>query len=139
MHDRRLATGEDLYAAAERFAFTAKRLVALPEREQKRKARPAWLSLRFGKVELARPRKTRDRNLPESVSLTLVEVVERDAPTGTEAVHWRLLPTPNMACNNAPRPPPLPILPSPRRRFGVVLKLNSLVSWRARTCRPLTA
>jgi hypothetical protein len=93
MHDRRLATGEGLYAAAERFAFTAKRLVALPEREQKRKARPAWLSLRFGTVELARPRKTRDRNLPESVSLTLVEVVERDAPTGTEAVHWRLLTT----------------------------------------------
>jgi hypothetical protein len=93
MHDRRLATGEDLYAAAERFAFTAKRLVALPEREQKRKARPAWLSLRFGTVELARPRKTRDRNLPQSVSLTLVEVVERDAPTGTEAVHWRLLTT----------------------------------------------
>jgi len=93
MHDRRLATGESLYAAAERFAFTAKRLVALPEREQKRKARPAWLSLRFGQIELARPRKTRDRNLPESVSLTLVEVVERDAPTGTEAVHWRLLTT----------------------------------------------
>jgi hypothetical protein len=93
MHDRRLATGEDLYAAAERFAFTAKRFVALPEREQKRKARPAWLSLRFGTVELARPRKTRDRNLPQSVSLTLVEVVERDAPTGTEAVHWRLLTT----------------------------------------------
>ena len=27
------------------------------------------------------------------MSLTLVEVVERDAPTGTEAVHWRLLTT----------------------------------------------
>jgi hypothetical protein len=93
MHDRRLTTGEGLYAAAERFAFTAKRLVALPEREQKRKARPAWLSLRFGKVELARPRNTRDCNLPKSVSLTLVEVVERDCPTGTEAVHWRLLTT----------------------------------------------
>ena len=93
MHDRRLTTGEGLYAAAERFAFTAKRLVALPEREQKRKARPAWLSLRFGKVELARPHNTRDRNLPKSVSLTLVEVVERDCPTGTEAVHWRLLTT----------------------------------------------
>jgi hypothetical protein len=93
MHDRRLATGEDLYAAAERFAFTAKRLVALPEREHKRKARPAWLSLRCGKVELARPRNTRDPNLPEAVALTLVEVVERDAPTGTEAVHWRLLTT----------------------------------------------
>jgi len=93
MHDRRLATGEGLYAAAERFAFTAERLVALPEREHKRKARPAWLSLRFGKVELARPRNTRDRNLPKSVSLTLVEVIERDCPTGTEAVHWRLLTT----------------------------------------------
>ena len=93
MHDRRLTTGEGLYAAAERFAFTAKRLVALPEREQKRKARPAWLSLRFGKVELARPRNTRDRNLPKSVSLTLVDVIERDCPTGTEAVHWRLLTT----------------------------------------------
>jgi hypothetical protein len=93
MHDRRLATGEGLYAAAERFAFTAKRLVALPEREQKRKARPAWLSLRFGTVELARPRNTPDRNPPELVSLTLVEVVERDCPTGTEAVHWRLLTT----------------------------------------------
>jgi hypothetical protein len=93
MQNRRLITGESLYAAAERFAFTAKRLVALPEREHKRKARPAWLSLRFGKVELARPRNTRDRNLPQAVSLTLVEVVERDCPTGTEAVHWRLLTT----------------------------------------------
>jgi hypothetical protein len=97
MHDRRLATGEGLYAAAERFAFTTKRLVALPEREQKRKARPAWPSLRFGKVELARPRNSRDRNLPKSVSLTLVEVVERDCPTGTEAVHWRLLTTHEVA------------------------------------------
>jgi hypothetical protein len=93
MHDRRLTTGEGLYAAAERFAFTAERLVALPEREHKRKARPAWLSLRFGKVELARPHNTRDRNLPKSVSLTLVDVIERDCPTGTEAVHWRLLTT----------------------------------------------
>ena len=93
MHDRRLTTGEGLYAAAERFAFTAKRLVALPEREHKRKARPAWLSLRFGKVDLARPHNTRDRNLPKSVSLTLVDVIERDCPTGTEAVHWRLLTT----------------------------------------------
>jgi len=97
MHDRRLASGEGLHAAAERFAFTTKRLVALPEREQKRKARPAWLSLRFGKVELARPRNTRDRNLPKSVSLTLVEVIERDCPTGTEAVHWRLLTTHEVA------------------------------------------
>ena len=97
MHDRRLVNGEGLYAAAERFALTTTRLVALPEREGKRKARLATLTLRFGKVELARPQNTRDRNLPKSVSLTLVEVVERNPPSGTEAVHWRLLTTHEVA------------------------------------------
>jgi hypothetical protein len=95
--DRRLVNRDSLYAAAERFAFTTTRLVALPEREGKRKARPATLTLRFGKVELARPQNTRDRNLPKSVSLTLVEVVERNPSTGTEAVHWRLLTTHEVA------------------------------------------
>src|SRR3984957_5119501 len=93
MHDRRLTTGEGLYAAAERFAFTAKRLPPPPGPAEQSKGRPAGRDLRFGKVELARPRNTRDRNLPKSVALTLVEVVERDCPTGTEAVHWRLLTT----------------------------------------------
>src|SRR6266567_4738690 len=97
MHDRRLVNGNGLYAAAERFAFTTQRRVALPTREGKRKARLAKLTLRFGKVELARPQNTRDRNLPKSVSLTLVEVVERNPPTGTEAVHWRLLTTHEVA------------------------------------------
>jgi hypothetical protein len=95
--DRRLVNGTSLYAAAERFAFTTTRLVDLPAREGKRKARLATLTLRFGKVELARPQSTRDRNLPKSVSLTLVEAVERDPPTGTEAVHWRLLTTHEVA------------------------------------------
>ncbi len=93
MHDRCLVNGESLYTAAERFAFTTTRIVALPERDGKRRARLAALTLRFGKVELARPRNSLEPNLPQSVALTLVEVVERDPPTGTEAVHWRLLTT----------------------------------------------
>jgi hypothetical protein len=97
MHDRRLADGESLYAAAKRFAFTAARVVALPEREGKRRARVAKLALRFGKVELARPNNTRDRGLPRSVRVTLVEVIERDPPKGTEPVHWRLLTTHEVA------------------------------------------
>jgi hypothetical protein len=96
MHDRGLVNGESLYAAAERLAFTSTRLVALPAREGKRHARLAKLSLRFGKVELARPGYTRDRNLPKSVSLTLVDVVELNPPAGEEAVHWRLLTTHNV-------------------------------------------
>jgi hypothetical protein len=97
MHDRLLTDGSSLYAAGERFAFTRTRLVALPARDGKRSARLAQLTLRFGKVELARPKNTRDRNLPQSVSLTLVEVVERNPPSGTEAVHWRLLTTHEVA------------------------------------------
>src|ERR1700735_4783092 len=64
MHDRRLATGEGLYAAAERFAFTTKRLPPPAAGRHKTQTRAAWLSLRFGKIELARPRNTRDRDLP---------------------------------------------------------------------------
>lgn len=97
MHDRLLTGGISLYAAGKGFAFTTERLVALPAREGKRKARLAKLTLRFGKVELARPQNTRDRHLPKSVPLTLVEVVERDPPRGTEAVHWRLLTTHTVA------------------------------------------
>jgi hypothetical protein len=93
MHDRRLANGEGLYAAAARFEFVAKRVIALPERQGAGSARLAKLSLRFGKVELARPRNTRDRDLPKSVTVTVVEVIERDPPRGTEPVHWRLLTT----------------------------------------------
>src|SRR5216684_561989 len=47
--DRRLVNRDRLYAAAGRFAFTTPRLVELPEREGKRKARLATLTLRFGK------------------------------------------------------------------------------------------
>jgi hypothetical protein len=97
MHDRLLSDGISLYAAAQRFAFTTTRQVKLRPREGKRRARLAELTLRFGKVELARPQNTRDRHLPASVSLTLVEVIERTPPRGVEAVHWRLLTTHEVA------------------------------------------
>ena len=97
MHDRRLANGDSLYDTAERFAFTTARLVALPERQNKRSARLAKLTLRFGTVELARPRNTRDRNLPKSVPLTFIEVIERNPPRGQAPVHWRLLTTHEVA------------------------------------------
>jgi len=97
MHERRLANGGSLYAMGERFAFTTTRLVELLEREGKRSTRSAQLSLRFGRVELARPRNTRDRGLPNSVPLTFIEVIERDPPRGTEPVHWRLLTTHDVA------------------------------------------
>jgi hypothetical protein len=94
MHDRQLVNGETLYVAAERLSFTTTtRVITLVERDNKRSTRVATLSLRFGPVELVRPKNTRDRNLPRSVPLTLVEVVERNPPPGVEPVNWRLLTT----------------------------------------------
>lgn len=91
MHDRRLADGTSLYKTATSFAVCGTRTIELPEREHKRTARPARLSLRFGVVELARPHRTIE--LPKSVSLTFIEVIEEDPPRGAEPVHWRLLTT----------------------------------------------
>src|SRR4051795_7721877 len=49
--------------------------------------------LRFGAVEIARPVNEKDRNLPRSVRLRLVEVREVDAPAGEEPLRWLLLTT----------------------------------------------
>ena len=65
MHDRRLASGESLYATAEGFAFTTTRLIALPERDfEAFGALGEAEAPRFGKIEIARPCNTPDRKLP---------------------------------------------------------------------------
>lgn len=92
MHDRKLADGSGLYAASEPMAVVDEAWIVLPGRAQ-RSERPARLALRFGTVNLARPRTRCLRHLPESVSLTLVDVREPDPPAGTEPLHWRLLTT----------------------------------------------
>jgi hypothetical protein len=92
MQDRRLADGSSLYDALAAAPIRATRAVNLPERA-KRKARTAKLSLRFIPVELAAPRHARAPDLPVSVSLNCIEVIELDPPKGAEPVHWRLLTT----------------------------------------------
>ena len=58
-----------------------------------REARYAILSIRFGKVTVCKPGKARDKKLPKSLDLHVVEVVEENPPEGEEPVHWRLLTT----------------------------------------------
>jgi len=65
----------------------------LPARPPKRAARTAKLELRFGAVEIARPVNEKDRTLPRSVRLRLVEVREVDTPEGEEPLRWLLLTT----------------------------------------------
>ncbi len=96
MHDRALAGGGTLSRAAASWSFVDTRtidLLATP----KRAARRAVLSLRFGSLEVLRPDGPDARDLPKTVSLRLVEVVERDPPAGVEPVRWRLLTTHDVA------------------------------------------
>ena len=92
MHDRAVAGGGTVASAAARLPLVATRTVALLA-TPKRAARQAVLSLRFGTVEMLRPTGPDAKGLPKTVSLTLVDVIERDPPEGVEPVHWRLLTT----------------------------------------------
>lgn len=92
MHDRAVVGGGSLSSAASEFTFGATRNVDL-KATPKRAARQALLSLRFGTVEISRPVRPGAKGLPDSVSLRLVEAIERTPPVGVEPVHWRLLTT----------------------------------------------
>ncbi len=96
MHDHALVKGGTLRKAVSRVAFSAKAVIELPKRVDRR-GRKAHLSLRFGTVVLKRPRNTLDKDLPESVTLNFVEVIELHPPKGAEPVHWLLLTTHEIA------------------------------------------
>jgi hypothetical protein len=90
MHDRSVAGGGTLSSAAAGFAFAGTRTVELSA-NAKRIKRDALLNLRFGRVEISRPQRRGTTALPESISLSLVEVIELNPPAGVEPVQWRLL------------------------------------------------
>lgn len=92
MQDRCLADGSSLFAASEGFAVVDTKSIELPARANRPK-RSAVLNLRFGKVELQRPRSGLLRHLPKNVSLTLIELIEPRPPSKAEPLHWRLLTT----------------------------------------------
>ena len=91
-HDRKLATGGTLTAAARPWPVLGTRRLRLREREG-RPEHEAELALRAGSVTLLRPRGTREAGLPKQLRLTLIELSEPNPPAGTEAVTWRLLTT----------------------------------------------
>lgn len=90
--DRRLAGGERLYAVAADWPEAERIVLDLPARKG-RAARQALLALKYGTVEICRPRHCSTPGLPETVSLQLVDVEELAPPPGEAAIHWRLLTT----------------------------------------------
>lgn len=101
MVDRRLAGAErsnrTLFDVARTFPLAGTRQIELPARQPDRAKRTATVELRFGEVEILRPRDERDRELAPSVRLRLIEVQETNAPEGAEPLHWRLLTTHEVA------------------------------------------
>jgi hypothetical protein len=95
MSDRCLIGAGDatLHTVADSFPVADTATIGLPARPPNRAARTAKLELRFGEVEIARPVNEKDRTLPRSVRLRLVEVREVDTPAGEEPLHWLLLTT----------------------------------------------
>jgi hypothetical protein len=91
MHDRVLANGASMYATAASLPIADAATINLMARAD-RPARTAKLALRFGSVTLKRPQGT-SRDLPETVALTLIEVVECEPPAEIEPLHWYLLTT----------------------------------------------
>lgn len=96
MHDRSLADGSSLFAASEDFEIVETKTIELRARAG-RPERSATLNLRFGQVELRRPDSGALRHLPESVTVTLVELFEPHPPKDVECLHWRLLTTHSVA------------------------------------------
>ena len=94
MQDRCTAEGERLSTAALMPAGAAViELAARPGRP----ARTATLAARFGRVSLKRPGGMREKGLPKTVAVSLVEVVETCPPPGAEPICWRLLTTHEVA------------------------------------------
>jgi hypothetical protein len=89
-HDRPIKEGGKLSTAKLQPAGHAD--VDLRERPG-RAARTAHLVARFGQVTLKRPRNTLEKGLPKTVQVSVVEVIEVDAPEGAEPIRWRLLTT----------------------------------------------
>jgi hypothetical protein len=92
MHDRALADDRSMYEAAARLPIVDISTIQLLARGN-RPARQAKLALRFGQVTLQRPRGPGLQNLPKTVELTLIEVVELDPPADADPLHWYLLTT----------------------------------------------
>lgn len=92
MKDRAVVKGGTVRKALSRLPVAARAVIELRERPD-RSARTAHLSLRFGSMELRRPRNTIEKGLPANIPVKVVEVVEPNPPNNAEPVHWILLTT----------------------------------------------
>lgn len=68
--------------------------VVVPEDKRlKRPAREAFMRVRYGRVNLQRPKRLSGQVYPASIALVVVDAQEVNPPAGVEPLHWCLLTT----------------------------------------------
>lgn len=92
MNDHAVVEGGTVRTALARLPVAATAAVELRQRRD-RPARTAHLHLRFASLRLKRPKNTLEKDLPASLAVNVVEVIELHPPKGSEPVHWILLTT----------------------------------------------
>jgi hypothetical protein len=90
-HDRKLVGGGQLSTAMEKSDGKVLINREIPA-ARGRKKRTATLTLEWRRVEIAAPQDT-PRNLPRSITMTVLEVREDAPPQGAPEIFWRLLTT----------------------------------------------
>lgn len=92
MNDHAVEGGGTVRQKLGLLAVVDRQTVELRERAN-RKARDVRLALRFTRFAIERPKNTLEHDLPNSVMVSAVEVIEQNPPKGSHAVHWLLLTT----------------------------------------------
>jgi len=91
--DRRLADGTLLFSKVDEFAEAGRMTIELPAAPG-RKARKAELSVRFGEVEIMRPKERKvSVELPATIAVRLVIACEINPAEGEEPALWFLITT----------------------------------------------
>ena len=93
--DRKLSTGTKLYSYVKNLEISGVYEFEVKARAGKRSAHKARLEIRFGEIEIKRPKSCSDKNAAKSVKLYVVDVKEcEDTVVGNEEpIHWCLLTT----------------------------------------------
>jgi hypothetical protein len=92
-HDRRLAEGGELFAAAGAWPDLGVVEVQVAPRGPGDKGRTARVAIRADRVRIEKPKGKVRTHDPQTLEIGLVEARELEAPAGATPLHWRLLTT----------------------------------------------
>ncbi len=91
--DRQLSSGGLMFEAPSAWPVLGGQIVEVAPKGSGDKGRTAKVLLKAGTVTVKRPARGCSKNDPQTLTLTMVEVTEIDAPEGAKPLLWRLVTT----------------------------------------------